>query len=77
MATYVMSATQILSTSVATKFNRRRSYATADLLPSRVVALLWTHMQPRSPAWRMSLSTRLRSQRISSVLKARCTLGDP
>jgi hypothetical protein len=59
---YVMSATQTLSTSVATKFLSRKSSA-ADLLPRPVVAPLLPRMQARGPALRMSLATRLRPQR--------------
>jgi hypothetical protein len=34
-------------------------------------------MQPRSPAWRIRLSTRLREQRVPSVLDSAWTLGAP
>lgn len=43
--------------------------------PSSPAAL--PRVQPRSPAWRMSLSTRLREQRVPSVLEPTWTLGDP
>jgi hypothetical protein len=73
----VTSATQILSISVAAKPLLTGSSAGRSLLLRRVLPLLLPRVQPRSPAWRMSLSTRLREQRVPSVLDPTWTLGDP
>lgn len=55
----------------------QRSCAGAALLLRRVVPfLLLLRMQPRSPALGMSLSTRLRPQRVPSALSSACTLGE-
>src|SRR5215212_11385367 len=72
-----MSATQILSISVAAKPLSTGSSAGKSLLLRRVLPLLLPRVQPRSPAWRKSLSTRLREQRVPSVLDSAWTLGDP
>src|SRR3712207_6056813 len=77
VATHVMSATQTLSASVAANFLFTRSSAGATLLARWVVPLLRPRMQPRSPASLMSLSTRLRLQRVPSAFNSACTLGDP
>ena len=72
-----MSATHTLSTYVAAKLLFRRSSAATDLLSRRVVPLLLPRMRPRSRAWRMSLSTRLRERRIPSARNSVWTLGEP